>query len=180
MATRAHSRFCWVSPSHAIKYMENLKEEILWSRFQIVGFPESIMTNLTTRQLSMDWIVQAISYRAGGRSQDPKSRKIKGKSRAKCSRVPTKMTPLTTSIVQHTMLRLGKIIPPCLEDCSQSIHSWRIHLSRSDQGSHTVRSYVLLLILYRKYVNKIVKNLLIDNFSGAKKLFLIQLREIIL
>ena len=34
--------------------MENLEEEILWSRFQTVGFPESIMTNLTTRQLSMD------------------------------------------------------------------------------------------------------------------------------
>ena len=121
MATRAHSRFCWVSPSHAIKYMENLEEEILWSRFQTVGFPESIMTNLTTRQLSMDWIVQAISYRAGGRSQDPKSRKIKGKSRAKCSRVPTKMTPLTTSIVQHTMLRstvVGRLLPinPFLED----------------------------------------------------------------
>ena len=50
-----------------------LYEEILGSRFQVVSFHESIMTNLTTRQLSISkgqsvfWILQAMSYRAGAR-----------------------------------------------------------------------------------------------------------------
>ena len=39
------------------------------------------MTNLTTRQLSMDWTVQEISYRAVGRLQDPKLRKVESKIR---------------------------------------------------------------------------------------------------
>ena len=70
-------KICWVSPSRALNSIKNLKEEVLLSRFQVVSFHEYIMTKLTTRQLSMDWIVQVISYRAGGRSQDPKLRKIK-------------------------------------------------------------------------------------------------------
>ena len=47
-------KICWVYPSHALNYIKNLKEEILRSRFQVVSFHESIMTNLTTRKLSMD------------------------------------------------------------------------------------------------------------------------------
>ena len=67
-------KICWVSPSHALNSIENLKVVILWSRFQVVSFHEFIMIKLKARQLSMDWVVQAISYRTGRRSQDPKLR----------------------------------------------------------------------------------------------------------
>ena len=93
----------------------NLKEDILWSRFQVVSFHESIMTNLTRRQLSISkgqsisWIVQAMSYKAGAR---PEIAEYLKQVERKYSKVPNNMTPITTSIIQHTMLCLGKIIPP--------------------------------------------------------------------
>ena len=59
-------KICWASPSHALNSIENVMEESLWSRFQVVSFHESIMKSLTIRQLNMDWIVQVTSYRAGG------------------------------------------------------------------------------------------------------------------
>ena len=65
----------WVSSPHALNSIENLKVVILWSRFQVVSFHEFIMINLKARQLRMNWIVQAISYRTERRSQDPKLRK---------------------------------------------------------------------------------------------------------
>ena len=55
----------WVSPSHAL-YQEFEGEDFV---VKISGsqFSPILMTKLTARQLSMDWIMQAISYRAGGK-----------------------------------------------------------------------------------------------------------------
>ena len=74
-------KICWFYPSHALNSIKNLKEDILW--FRVVSFDESITTNLTTRRLSISkgqsisWIEQAMSYRAGGRSQGPNCRIFK-------------------------------------------------------------------------------------------------------
>ena len=69
-----------------------------------------------------------MSYREGWGSQDPKLPNIYSKLKVKYSKVPTNVTLITMRIIIHTMPFLGKITLPSLEDCSQSIHSWRIHL----------------------------------------------------
>ena len=61
-------KICWVYPALALHLIKNLKEEILWSRFQVDNFHKFIITNLTNkaaRQLSLSkgqlisWIVQS-------------------------------------------------------------------------------------------------------------------------
>ena len=78
------------------------------------------------------------------------------------------------------MLCLGKITLPQLEDCSQVIHSWRIHLSRSEQTSRIVRRCVLSS-LYTGSRSKQYEEFVDTRLIRCKKsLFLIQLRKIIL
>ena len=71
----------WLYSSHALNSIKNLKEETLWSRFQVDSFHEFIMTKFTNkaaRQVSLSKgqsisrIVQAMSFREGGRSQGSK------------------------------------------------------------------------------------------------------------
>ena len=73
------------------------------------------------------------------------------------------MKLIITSINLYAMLCSVKITLPYLDNCSKSVHSWSVPLSRLEQTLHIVKSYTLLLILYRKYVYHILKDFLIKN-----------------
>ena len=139
MATHSHSRFAdFTHHTPSALSIKNLKEEILCSRFWVVNFDKSITTNLTTKR----WVTE--------------------------QKLPTNMTSITTNKIQSTMLCLEKIITtvvagflpnkPFLKD---SFTKFGTAISYSEM----LRAFV---ILYRKYVNNITKNLLIYGFSGAK------------
>ena len=59
-----------------------------------------------------------MSYREDGTLQNLKLPNNYSKLRVKHSKFPTKMTPITMRIILYTMLCLGKITLPLLEDGS--------------------------------------------------------------
>ena len=89
--------------------------------------------------------------------------------------VPTKMTPITTSITQHTMFRKDYYhrswkIPPIKPFLKDSF----IKFGTSSAYSEMLLTFVNFI---PENVNSITKNLLIHGFSGAKKLFLIIMKN---